>query len=344
MFIDVAIHDSCDPRRREADLRAALAQRRLPGRLLYAGPAQAERWLAYHRAWAPSRRDAALRAAYRGAFAAALAGLPAGPFHLVGLGCGDGSKEAELLEAAAEAGAGAERYTPLDGSLELLLEAAQAARAGRADLPVHPLAMDLAALADLPPWLAQREPRPQPRLFTAFGILPNAQPEALAAALAGLLRPGDTLLLSANLSPGGYAADRERILAQYDNPQARHWYGGALEALGLLPGDFALEVRAVPLAADGARWQVRVSARLLRPVRLGAGALELGAGAVPLAQGERLEVFFSNRFTQGAVEDWLGAAGLGPARVWPHDAGEEAVFLCRRAAGAGPGAGYPPAR
>lgn len=139
------------------------------------------------------------------------------------------------------------------------------------------------------------------------------------------MRPQDGLLFSANLSPQGFEPDHARILRQYDNPEARAWYRGALEGLGIAAGDVELSISARALSPDGGRWQIAVEARLLRKVRAKAGGV-----AVPLPAEERLRVFFSNRFTPAAIRATLLAAGLAIAKEWLHGSGEEGIFWCRR--------------
>lgn len=323
----LTVDESRAPARRAAALREALQAHRLPGNLLYEGPGQAQRWLAYHQAWSPSRTESAVQQLYRGAFAHAVAALGSGALHAVSLGCGGGRKDGDLLDALPEAARAASHYTPLDASAALVNEAAQHVAKRHPAVTQHPIEADLEAQPALLPWLAEQDGGDLPRLVTCFGMIPNFDPETFPRYLAGLVRPQDGLLFSANLSPGGLAADGPRILRQYDNPEARAWYRGALEALGIVSSDFTLAVASHPLATDGSRWQVTVDATLLRRVRAKTGGV-----THPLPEGERLRVFFSNRFTPGAVAALLAQAGLATLNSWIHGSGEEGIFWCRRAA------------
>lgn len=314
---------------REA-LWAELARGRLPGKLLYQSPAQAARWLAYHDAWSPSRAAAAVRRMYGEALATAARDAAAeGRGALcVGLGCGGGHKDRILLDAAAAQGAAPLAYVPLDASAPLVLEAALHAREGHPDLPVHPLVADLSAEPPLGGWLDGLPEAAAPRAFTCFGMLPNLEPGTFPGYLAGLLRPEDRLLLSANLSPHGHAADRAAILAQYDNPPARAWYAGALRELGLDADTAPLEIETGPIPgmADGeAAWRVVVTARLQRDA-----VLALYDREVPLGAGSTLTVFRSHRFTDAAARDLLEAAGLALAETWVDPSGEEGIYLCTK--------------
>jgi uncharacterized SAM-dependent methyltransferase len=333
-YFSLTVHGSEFPARRQAALHEALRARRLPGKLLYQSPAQAQRWLIYHEAWSPSRAAAAVRALYTEVFAAAAAEVGNGAAHLIGVGCGGGGKDTELLSvlraraAQAESCAARERappplrYTPLDASPSLVMEAGLRAAALHPPPALRPLVADLAAAPALEPWLAEGEGDAR-RVVTCFGMLPNQDAEVFPRWLRGLLRPGEPLLASANLSPAGFAEDAARILAQYDNPPARAWYEGCLAELGFPREALALSVTAAPLAGDGSAWRVEVSAEVRAPC-----TLALPGASHAFSPGERLAVFFSNRFTAAAAEQVLAAGGLAVRRRWIASGGEEGIFLC----------------
>ncbi len=357
-FLPLSLHASALPAPQREGLQAALRARRLPGALLYQSPAQAQRWLDYHAAWSPSRTDAGLRALYDEAFRVAAtalhSGLPAdlhaglhGGLHraaqrgakaarpalLLGVGCGGGSKDADLLQRLADAAPGRPlAYVPLDASAPLVAEAALQARRRCPAAAVHPLVADVAAAPALDAWLDAAAPGAA-RLLSAIGMLPNQDVHTFPAWLAGLLRPGDALLVSANLSPDGLDPDGPRILRQYDNPPARAWYAGALAELGLAGDAYTLDVVARPLPerlpaaiAPGAAWQVAAEAVLHGPLRLAVYGQTLAFPA-----GTRLIVFDSLRFTADAAATLLEAAGLSVTQRWVGGAGEEGLFLCAKA-------------
>ena len=336
--VHVTVHESAAPEREAAALLEALRARRLPGALLYRSPAQARLWLAYHQAYSPSRTDKAMGALYEQAFAAAAADARAGSLHLLSLGCGGGQKDAALLAAAGKAGGAAfaagSRYLPLDASPALVLEAVGRVRTTFPGLPAQPLVADLAALPHLEEWLGGRihgrgkhggppDAGSPSWLISCFGMLPNFDAGPFCTWLRGLLRPGGRLLISANLCPRGMAADGPAILAQYDNPPALRWYAGALHELGCDPEALRLHVCARSLAGGDDAWQVLVEAEALRGFTLRVSGEELSFGA-----GERIEVFFSNRFTAPACRALLEGAGLKPLEEWLHPGGEEGIFYC----------------
>ena len=333
----VAFHASVLPQRQRSGLLAALAAGRLPGWFLYATPAQATRWLAYHQAWSPSRTSEETAALYAGAFARAVRTVNAPAGTVVGLGCGGGQKDTALLahwQAQAPAD-GAAAYLPLDASPSLVLEAALHARQALNGPRLHPLVADLESealweeMADCwPGW-----PADGGLLVTCFGLLPNLPQATLLRGLRRAVPAGGCLLVSANLSPGGLPADGGRILAQYDNPPARAWYQGALTGLGLPPGEVELRVQAEALAVRSpsaaqlpgvaGAWRIVARARMLR-----ARVLEVEGQAFSLAAGQELEVFHSTRLGAAGVDALLQACGWRPVESWIQGDGEEGIWLC----------------
>jgi uncharacterized SAM-dependent methyltransferase len=327
----VEFHPSAFPQALQERLAGSLRSGVLPPRFLYESPAQAARWLAYHQAWSPSRKEGGVIELYRHAFRAAAKAMPSQALVYAGLGCGGGQKDREALaELLVSRGAigGSVHYVPLDVSPSLVLESALAVRARWPALPRHPLVADLTADPNLRDWRAGHGLDGIPTLFSAFGLLPNMEPERFTAWLASLLDPGDRLLVSANLSPAGFAADRERILRQYDNAEARAWYGGALREIGVEAGHGVPIVEAENLSGDGSFWCVVVHATPRERV-----TFHLPDTSAIHEAGTRLRIFHSNRFTFEAARSLLERAGLAVAEAWQDGTGEEGVFLCGRERG-----------
>ena len=321
----LTFHESQYPEQVALQCRQGLRARQLPGRLLYDSPAQAQRWLAYHQAYSPSRTEPELLALYERSFQAALAALPRRPLHYVSLGCGGGTKDALFVRRALDRGS-ALHVSPTDTSAALVLETMLRLQASFPALSASPLVVDLAAEPDLAPWLAQQEANGATRVFGCFGIIPNFDHTALLAYLRRLLRPDDLLLLSANLSPGPYgSAAAQRILPQYDNPLAHAWFTGLLDSLGFAASDLRLSVRARPLRDDGHVWRIQADAHVLQDVRLA-----LYEESFDFREGGVLEVFFSNRFTPAAMPQVLNDAGFNVRQTWVLDSQEEGIYLCRR--------------
>lgn len=329
-FTAITVHESELPQTRRQALHAALAAGDIAGKWLYDSPAQAQCWLEYHQAYSPSRTDTALQQLYDQAFQRALAALDASlPWHAVSLGCGGGRKDRALLEQAGRMGRDAAqlRYTPLDSSPALVLEAVGAVAAGHPRVPQHPLVADLGATPPLGQWLGEQEGHATARLYTCFGMLPNFEPAPFLAYLHGLLRPADRLLLSANLSPRGFPTDQPSILPQYDNPPARRWYWCLLDHLGVPPGHLVLSVEARALEPTGNAWRIEALGRVRH-----AFELPVQGHTHQFAENAALRVFFSNRFTRGGIEPLLTAADLVIEDEWLHPSGEEGIFLLRTGA------------
>ena len=139
------------------------------------------------------------------------------------------------------------------------------------------------------------------------------------------MRPGDMLLLSANLSPGLYADAVDRILPQYDNPLARAWYAGLLDSLGFAASQVQLTVRPHLLQPDGHIWQIQAEASVQHQTQL-----TVYNETFRFTAGESIEVFFSNRFTPQVMPQVLADTGLTLLQTWLFDAQEEAIYLCAR--------------
>jgi len=324
MSVTLTFHESQYPARLAEQLCQGLRARKLPGKFLYESPAQAQRWLAYHQAYSPSRTEPALLALYDQAFQAALQALSPSALHYVSLGCGGGNKDALFLQQAASHCA-ALVCTPLDTSAALVVETLLRIHSALPTLTTAPLVVDLDVAPALTPWLSQHETPAHRRLLSCFGMLPNFAYQTFLPYIRSLMRPGDMLLLSANLSPGLYADAVARILPQYDNPLARAWYAGLLDSLGFTASQIQLTVYPHLLQPDGHIWQIRAAATVQQQMQL-----TVYNETFRFAAGESLEVFFSNRFTPQIIPQVLADAGLSLVQTFRFDSQEEAIYLCAR--------------
>ena len=331
--VTVSIHRSQFPTAvREALLKSVRA-RTIDPRFHYDGTRQTLRWLAMHEALSPSRLEPACRRLYEDAFdfLARTIGVRGG--NVIGLGCGGGWKEAELLKRLHAAGQSCV-YFPVDVSLPMVLVAAQAARAQVPACECHPLVLDLSEVEDLAGLLGDRSRGPV-RLITAFGLLPNFEPQVIGRRLGALLRRADVLALSANLAPGpDYRRAVESVLPQYDNPQTRAWLMGVMRDLGFEAADGALHFKIERGSAELGLWRIVADFVLARPT-----TVAVDAQAFRFATGESIRVFFSYRYTPETVRRFLAGHGLSVSESWLSPHGEEGVFVCRRKSGPSPGRG-----
>lgn len=324
-MIRIGLHPSRYPEPTERRLAGALQARVLPGRFLYDSPAQAGRWLAYHHAFSPSRTDTDVEAIYDAAFAATASRLPEAPIRHVSLGSGGGRKDRRMLAAVG----GRATYVAIDTSPSLVAQSVLVA--GDRARELDPRVMDLDA--DLGP--DDFGPSDLPRLFTAFGMVPNFELDAFGPRLSRWLRPDDWLLISFNLSPGPFEEARGRILPQYDNPPGRAWMRGALLELGITESDASLEISARGLEEDGETWRIEAWASLSRDL-----ALPMPWGTVALTAEERIRVLISNRLTAAAATRLLEGWGLEVVASWIAPSNEEGVWLTRKGS-ASPDSGNP---
>ena len=130
-------------------------------------------------------------------------------------------------------------YTPVDVSAAMVLTARQQAIKVIPEINCFPLVCDLAETNHLEAILSlSKSSTRAARLITFFGMMPNFEPKDILPKLASLLRPTDTVLLSANLAPGSdYAAGIQKILPLYDNSLTRDWLMTFLFDLGIEKSD-----------------------------------------------------------------------------------------------------------
>ena len=212
--VSVTIHPSQFPDNVQRDLLASLRTRRVNHKFHYDSVKQTQKWLALHAAHSPARQDKNCLSTYDQAFVAAVKEIKSKSVHVIGLGCGGGQKDVQLLKLLKSCGREAS-YTPSDVSVAMVLVARQAALGVLPEKKCLPFVCDLATAENLQKHLINRHRS----LVTFFGMIPNFEPGQILPKLTRLLRPNDFLLFSANLSPGdNYDAGMKKILPQYDYP------------------------------------------------------------------------------------------------------------------------------
>jgi uncharacterized SAM-dependent methyltransferase len=324
-LVHVAIHASQFPENVRRDLRESLRSRRVNHKFLYDSVRQTQQWLALHQAFSPSRMDTDCAATYDRSFAAVAARIASRRIHLIGLGCGGGQKDTRLLKLLQDS----DRklfYTPSDVSTAMVLVAQQTATMVIPEPDCFPLVCDLASAEDLPAVLDAQPVADAARLITFFGMIPNFEPHFILPRLAGIMRPADHLLFSANLAPNSdYAAGVQHILPLYDNALTRDWLMTFLLDLGVEANDG--ELRFVVEDDTGGSGLKRVAAyfRFVRPREI-----QVDAQRFQFPTGEPIRLFFSWRHTPSLVRSLLSAHGLNVLDQWITKSGEEGVFLVSR--------------
>jgi len=321
--VSVAIHPSQFPAAVRRDLLASLRTRQVNHKFHYDSVKQTQKWLALHEAHSPARYDANCLATYEQAFAESVAAIKARQIHVIGLGCGGGQKDSQLIQQLQALGKKV-FYTPSDVSAAMTLVAREALLKLLPTQNIFPFVCDLATAEDLPTELFVQRPQSATRLVTFFGMIPNFEPRQILPKLTALLRPNDFLLFSANLAPGkNYAAGMEKILAQYDNPLTRDWLLAFLFDLGITPSDgqfrFNIETGGLGLKRFVANFSFRRARQII-----------VSGETFAFARGESIRLFFSYRYTPARAAKLLASHGLEVRGKWITDSEEEGVFLCWR--------------
>lgn len=324
----IVVDESQFPEKVRCDLLESLRSRKVNHKFHYDSVKQTQKWLELHEAYSPARTDPNCTAIYEAAFARAAQEIQGAPIRVIGLGCGGGQKDTSLLRMIRTSGQLAS-YTPCDVSTAMVLVARELAVN---ELPVEncfPLVCDLATAQDLRSIVSANHKAISVNsgcVFTFFGMLPNFEPEVILPRLAGLIDPGDLLLLSANLAPGdNYTRGVQRVLPLYDNELTREWLITFLLDLGIEKTDghlrFGIEQTydPVPLQRVVANFQF-VQKR----------SIQVSAEHFEFRPGENIRLFFSYRHTPELVRILLGGHGLEVVEQWVTASKEEGVFLVRR--------------
>jgi L-histidine N-alpha-methyltransferase len=323
--VNVVIHASQFPEKVRRDLVGSLRTRRVNHKFHYDSVRQTQKWLALHQAYSPSRHDADCRAIYEKGFKTAAAQIKAKRVHVIGLGCGGGQKDTQLLKLL-KARDREIFYTPCDVSTAMVLVARRTALAVVPEKNCFPFVCDLATADDLPDALSARPSSLVPRLLTFFGMIPNFEPQIILPKLASLIRKNDFLLFSANLASGNnYAAGMKKVLPQYDNPLTRDWLMTFLLDLGVGRNDGKLlfEIKNGP-AGSGLK-RIVAGFHFTRARRV-----EVDGERFDFRAGETFRLFFSYRYTPERVRKVLARYGLEVCDQWITSSEEEGVFLVER--------------
>ena len=264
--VQVAIPPSQFPENVRRDLLTSLRTRRVNHKFHYDSVKQTQKWLELHEAHSPARYDKSCLATYNKAFAASVKIIKAKSLHIIGLGCGGGLKDVQLMKQLQSRG-NFFSYTPCDVSLAMVLVARTATRGLLPPEKCFPVVCDLATADDLPELFARSCGPRTSRLITFFGMIPNFEPQQILPKLSELLRRNDFLFFSANLAPGdGYTAGLKQILPQYDNPLTRDWLTAFLFDLGVEVRDgelrFSIETGGLGLRRVVARFHFRRARRI----------------------------------------------------------------------------------
>ncbi len=246
-----------------------------------------------------------------------IAGLTKGRT-LVELGAGTSEKTLLLLDALSAAGT-LERFVPLDVSEEVLRASAEAIAERYASISVHGIVGDFERdLVALP----AGDDRVIAFLGSTVGNLYPARRAQLFRAIAAALEPGHSFLLGIDL-----VKDPAVIERAYNDSQGvteQFVRNGLTHANRVLRADFVQERFAFDATWDGDRGWMDIGFRTLEAHTVHVAELDT---EFALAEGERLRVEVSTKFTRAGIEAELADAGLRPTNWWTDDASRFALLL-----------------
>lgn len=237
---------------------------------------------------------------------------------LVELGSGTSAKTRLLLDALRARGA-LRKFVPFDVDAGVLSVAARALQSEYPGVEIQ------AVCGDFEEHLAEI-PAGGRRLFAFLGstignLTPGPRAEFLAT-LAGVLRPGDSLLLGTDL-----VKDSGRLLRAYDDAAGvtARFNRNVLTVINReLGADFDVDAFTHVARWNAVQERIEMWLRAEREQRVRVEALEL---SVEFAAGEEMLTEVSCKFRREGVADELAAAGLRLARWWTDDAGDFGLSL-----------------
>ncbi len=322
--VSVAIHRTAQPAEFAASLRRSFEQRRIDPKFHYTSARQAAEWLALHKKYSPFIKTADGTAVYDAAFDWAVGNLPSSSVQLLSLACGGAGKELRLVQALQRAGK-AVSATVSDISVPLVIEGFQVLTGEAALIGVNAVALDLLETEVLDAVLTAGAGQGIPRVVTCFGLMPNVDPLVISARLAALVRPGDVLLVGANLVPAeNYAQSTDAVLGEYDNPETRGWLSLLLADCGFEPGDGEVRFAVEACASLPELLQIVGRYHLHRDK-----SIWLDGHALNFSAGENLRLFFSNRYTPSLLKQVFARTKMKIPGEWISAGKTEGVIACQ---------------
>jgi L-histidine Nalpha-methyltransferase len=237
---------------------------------------------------------------------------------LVELGSGT-SEKTRILLAALNDGRTLRRFVPFDVDANVLSAAGTAIQREYPDIEIAAVCGDFEEhLSEIPDGGR--------RLFvflgSTIGNLTAAPRAEFLAALAGVMRPGDSLLLGTDL-----VKDTGRLVRAYDDAAGvtAQFNRNVLAVINReLDADFDVDAYRHVARWNGEEERMEMSLRAESAQRVYVAALDL---TVELAAGEEILTEVSCKFRADAVAAELARAGLRRTRWWTDDAGDFGLSL-----------------
>jgi L-histidine N-alpha-methyltransferase len=237
---------------------------------------------------------------------------------LVELGSGTSEKTRMLLDAL-HAGGSLRRFVPFDVDASMLSAAAVAVQREYPSIEIAAVCGDFEEnLAEIPSGGR--------RLFVFLGstignLTPGPRGEFLAA-LAAVLRPGDSLLLGTDL-----VKDTGRLVRAYDDAAGvtAQFNRNVLAVMNRqLDADFGIDAYRHVARWNAGQERIEMWLRAASSQRVHVGALDL---TVEFAAGEEMLTEVSCKFRAETVSAELTQAGLRRIRWWTDEAGDFGLSL-----------------
>jgi L-histidine Nalpha-methyltransferase len=237
---------------------------------------------------------------------------------LVELGSGTSEKTRTLLAALNDGGA-LRRFVPFDVDASMLSAAGTAIQCEYPDIEIAAVCGDFEEhLSEIPDGGR--------RLFvflgSTIGNLTDDPRAEFLAALAGVMRPGDSLLLGTDL-----VKDTERLVRAYDDAAGvtAQFNRNVLAVINReLDADFDVDAYRHVARWNSVEERMEMYLRAEKAQRVCIAALDL---TVELGAGEEILTEVSCKFRAGAVAAELARAGLRRTRFWTDDAGDFGLSL-----------------
>jgi uncharacterized SAM-dependent methyltransferase len=335
---NIYFHASQFPEQLTREYEESFIQRRINHKFHYHTTHQSQQWLNLHKIYSPAQESQGYHQAYQQCFYAALNTLNDRTFDLISLGCGGGEKEV-LLRSLLDQTQPAQQslikqptmtsYYPVDVSPALAITAAREMRQQYPELPIQPIVCDLLHTGDLLSYIPNSDGA---RLITFFCMIPNLTPATILPILNQFLSPGDLLLFSANLAPGkDYDLGIQTVLPQYDNASTKEWLMSVLRDVGIHANDgditVSVDTHDTQTPAETALKKISTYFTVRRAV-----SLTINNKTIHWQPGERVQLFFSYRYTTPLVKHYLQQYGMQVLHSWEFNNQEEGLYLCQRAA------------
>lgn len=261
----------------------------------------------------PTRAEAQILETYADEIAAA-----SGADTLVELGSGTSEKTRMLLDALRDRGS-LRRFVPFDVDVSVLKTAGSAIEKEYPGVEIE------AVCGDFEEHLG-KIPSTGRRLVAFLGstignLTPGPRAEFLSS-VAGLLEPGDSLLLGTDL-----VKDTERLIHAYDDSAGvtAQFNRNVLAVVNReLGADFDIDAFEHVARWNDAEERIEMWLRSTREQRVRIAALELD---VHFAEGEEMLTEVSSKFRRSGVDAELAAAGLRRTHWWTDDSGDFGLSL-----------------